>query len=39
MTEDADIRARFWKDLRADRTIMLGLQGDDAAPRPMTAMI
>ncbi|MGV8988982.1 MAG: pyridoxamine 5'-phosphate oxidase family protein [Cypionkella sp.] len=38
MTTDADITATFWKHLRADRTVMLGLE--NAAPttlRPMTA--
>lgn len=38
MTEDSDIRARFWATLHADRTIMLGLSSSDAPPRPMTAL-
>lgn len=38
MTDDADIRARFWRALHSDRTVMLGLQGGGAAPRPMTVM-
>lgn len=38
MTHDADLVAAFWTHLRADRTVMLGL--DTSAPsglRPMTA--
>lgn len=38
MTDDADIRARFWRALQSDRTVMLGLQDGQAAPRPMTVM-
>lgn len=40
MTTDAEITADFWKHLRADRTVMLGLE--EAAPtslRPMTAQL
>lgn len=40
MTSDADITAAFWNHLRADRTVMLGLES--AAPtilRPMTAQL
>lgn len=40
MTIDADITADFWKRLRSDRTVMLGLE--EAAPtalRPMTAQL
>ncbi|MDP2086110.1 MAG: pyridoxamine 5'-phosphate oxidase family protein [Gemmobacter sp.] len=42
MTADADakITAAFWKHLRSDRTVMLGLE--DSAPtslRPMTALL
>lgn len=40
MTTDADITAEFWKYLRADRTVMLGLE--DEAPttlRPMSAQL
>ena len=40
MTPDAEITATFWKHLRSDRTVMLGLE--DSAPttmRPMTAQL
>lgn len=40
MTLDAEITAAFWKHLRADRTVMLGLEA--SAPttlRPMTAQL
>ncbi|WAC49827.1 pyridoxamine 5'-phosphate oxidase family protein [Asticcacaulis sp. SL142] len=36
MTEK-DITEKFWKALRSDRTIMLGLR--NVAPRPMTALV
>ena len=40
MTSQAEIRARFWKALRDDRTIMLGLEGAAAGDiQPMTALI
>lgn len=39
MPTDADLRAKFWKGLRDDRTVMLGLDGDwPEPPRPMTAL-
>ena len=37
MTTDEDIRARFWKALKADMTVMLGMDG--VPPRPMTAQV
>jgi general stress protein 26 len=40
MTHDAKITAAFWSHLRADRTVMLGLE--DSGPtslRPMTAQL
>jgi general stress protein 26 len=38
MPTPAELEARFWKALEADRTVMLGLDGiEDAHPRPMTA--
>lgn len=38
MPSDAEIKARFWKALRSDRTLMLGLNGGEGAhARPMTA--
>ena len=40
MADDADIKARFWKALRSDRTMFLGMaQGEDGHARPMTAQI
>ena len=35
---DAEIEARFWKALRADMTVMLGL-GSEIEQRPMTAIV
>jgi general stress protein 26 len=38
MTDDAKIKAKFWKALKSDRTMFLGLaEGDDGHARPMTA--
>jgi general stress protein 26 len=38
MPTPAELEAKFWKALEADRTVMLGLDGiEDALPRPMTA--
>lgn len=37
MTTDEDIRARFWKALKADMVVMLGMDG--VPPRPMTAQL
>jgi general stress protein 26 len=35
---DAEIEAKFWKALKSDRTLMLGLYGtSNGHPRPMTA--
>ena len=40
MPTPTDIEAKFWKALKSDRTIMVGLDGiEDAHPRPMTAQI
>ncbi|MBC2834398.1 pyridoxamine 5'-phosphate oxidase family protein [Paragemmobacter straminiformis] len=38
MTDDRELRAGFWRALHSDRTVMLGLEGGSAAPRPMTAI-
>ena len=39
-TNQAEIEAKFWKALRSDMTVMLGLSGvDDAHTRPMTAQL
>ena len=38
MPTQAEIEAKFWKALKSDRTVMLGLDGvDDGHARPMTA--
>lgn len=38
MANIAELEAKFWKALKADRTMMLGLAGvDDGHTRPMTA--
>ena len=39
MTTDDDITAEFWTYLRADRTVMLGLEEEALHLRPMTAQI
>jgi general stress protein 26 len=40
MTNPAEIQDKFWKALKSDRTIMVGLAGvDDGAGRPMTAQV
>jgi len=38
MTDTDDIKAKFWKELKSDRTMFLGLaEGEDGHARPMTA--
>ena len=38
MPSDAEIKAKFWKALKSDRTLMIGLNGvEDGHARPMTA--
>ncbi|MEM9965371.1 MAG: pyridoxamine 5'-phosphate oxidase family protein [Asticcacaulis sp.] len=40
MTDEHDIKEKFFKALKSDRTIMLGLSGSQVAqPRPMTALL
>lgn len=40
MNTPADIESKFWKALKSDRTVMLGLAGaDDGHARPMTAQL
>jgi general stress protein 26 len=40
MGKEAEIAARFWKALRSDRTIMLGLAGTgEIHAQPMTALL
>lgn len=40
MTSPTEIKARFWKELKRDRTIMLGLDGArEGKTQPMTALL
>ena len=40
MTTESEIEAKFWKALKSDRTLMLGLVGiDDGRSQPMTAQL
>lgn len=40
MADDVEIKARFWKALKADRTMFLGLaESVDGHARPMTAQV
>jgi general stress protein 26 len=40
MTTSNDLEQKFWKALKSDRTLMLGLDGaEDGHTRPMTAQI
>jgi general stress protein 26 len=40
MGKDAEIAEKFWKALRSDRTVMLGLAGaEDGHAQPMTAIL
>ena len=40
MPTDTEIRDRFWKELKSERTIMLGLDGaEGGGMKPMTALI
>ncbi len=40
MSKEADLAAKFWKALKSDRTVMLGLTGvDDGLSQPMTAQL
>ncbi|HVK80132.1 MAG TPA: pyridoxamine 5'-phosphate oxidase family protein [Verrucomicrobiae bacterium] len=39
MTTEADIREKFWKALKSDRTIMLGVAGSREHSQPMTAQL
>ena len=40
MDRDAELAARFWKKLRSDRVVMLGLSGvEDGHSQPMTAQV
>jgi general stress protein 26 len=39
MTDKSEIEAKFWKALKSDRTVMLGLAGEPAQAQPMTAQL
>jgi general stress protein 26 len=40
MANEAEIKSKFWKSLKSDRTMFLGLaEGEDGHARPMTAQI
>jgi len=40
MTKSTELKAKFWKSIKSDMTLMIGLDGvKDAFPRPMTAQI
>ncbi len=40
MSNEAEIKAKFWKALKSDMTMFLGLaEGDDGHARPMTAQL
>lgn len=40
MADNAEIKAKFWKALKSDRTMFLGLaEGEDGHARPMTAQV
>jgi general stress protein 26 len=40
MTNETEIKQKFWKALKSDRTMFLGLaEGDDGHARPMTAQL
>ena len=40
MADDAEIKAKFWKALKKDMTMFLGLaEGEDGHARPMTAQV
>ncbi len=39
MTDVNELKQKFWKAVKSDRTVMLGLADGKSHPRPMTAMI
>ena len=40
MTSETEIKEKFWKSLKSDRTVFLGLAvGDDGHARPMSAQL
>ncbi|UVK40835.1 pyridoxamine 5'-phosphate oxidase family protein [Mesorhizobium sp. AR10] len=39
MPTPAELEAKFWKSLKSDMTMMIGLDGSLITPRPMTAQL
>ena len=39
MPTPAELEAKFWKALKSDMTMMIGLDGSTIIPRPMTAQL
>ncbi|WP_136622537.1 MULTISPECIES: pyridoxamine 5'-phosphate oxidase family protein [Mesorhizobium] len=39
MPAPAELEAKFWKSLKSDMTMMIGVDGSKVIPRPMTAQI
>ncbi len=39
MTNPVELKAKFWKALKSDMTLMLGLAGRDEHGQPMTALL
>ncbi|QND66656.1 hypothetical protein HB777_23905 [Mesorhizobium loti] len=39
MPTPAELEAKFWKSLKADMTMMIGIDGSKVIPRPMTAQL
>ncbi|MBO9709643.1 MAG: pyridoxamine 5'-phosphate oxidase family protein [Caulobacter sp.] len=39
MSNEAELKSKFWKALKSDRTVMLGLVGEDDGGQPMTAQL
>ena len=39
MPDTAEMQAKFWKALKSDRTLMLGLAADEGHAQPMTAQL
>ncbi|TIN18795.1 MAG: general stress protein [Mesorhizobium sp.] len=39
MPTPAELEAKFWKALKSDMTMMIGLDGSNIIPRPMTAQL
>lgn len=39
MPTPAELEAKFWKSLKSDMTMMIGIDGSKVIPRPMTAQL